>query len=71
MGVADQGDPLALLRQPAGQLHGEEGLAAACAAADLDAIEQPDGVKDDTLMFGERVGGILIGLSADDDVALR
>ena len=69
--VADQGDALASLGEPAGLLHGQEGLAAAGAAADLDAVEQPDGVEDDGLVFGERVGGVLVGQSAGDDVALR
>ena len=71
MGVADQRDALASLGEPAGLLHGEEGLAAARAAADLDAVEQTDGVEDDGLMFGQRVGGVLVGQRTGDDVALR
>ena len=40
VGVADERDALALLRESAGLLHGEEGLAAAGAAADLDAVRR-------------------------------
>ena len=71
MGVADQRDALALRGESAGLLHGEEGLAAAGSAADLDAVEQADGVEDDGLVFGERVGGVLVGQGAGDDAALR
>ena len=57
--------------EPTSLLHGEEGLAAARSPADLDTVEQLDGVEDDGLMFGQRVGGILIGERAGDDAALR
>ena len=59
MGVADQRHPLALRGKPTGLFHGEEGLAAARSPADLDAVQQLDGVEDDGLMFGQRVGGVL------------
>ena len=71
MGVADECDALALGGEPTGLLDGEEGLAAACSPADLDAVEQLDGVEDDGLMFGQRVGGVLVGERAGDDAALR
>ena len=71
MGVADERDALAALGESAGLLHGQEGLAAAGTAADLDAVEQADGVEDDGLMLGERVGGVLVGQGARDDVSLR
>ena len=71
MRVADEGDALALAGEPAGLFHGEEGLAAARAATDLDAVEQADGVEDDGLMFGQRVGGVLVGQRSGDDAALR
>ena len=71
MGVADEGDALAALGESAGLLHGQEGLAAAGAATDLDAMDQTDGIKDDGLMFGKHIGGILVGQGASDDVALR
>ena len=71
MGVADECDALAFLREPAGLLHGQEGLAAARAPADLDAVEQSDGVEDDGLVLGQRVGGVLVGQRAGDDAALR
>ena len=32
---------------------------------------QTDGIEDDGLMFGERVGGILVGQGTGDDIALR
>ena len=70
MGVADQRDALALRGEPTGLLHGEEGLAAARSPADLDAVEQADGVEDDGLVFGERVGGVLVGQRAGDDVCV-
>jgi hypothetical protein len=69
VGVADEGDALALSGESAGLLHGEEGLAAAGPAADLDAVEQADGVEDDCLVFGKGVGGILVGEGSGDDVA--
>ena len=53
MGVADQRDPLPALGEPPGLFHCEERLAAARAAAHLDARQQPDGVEDDRLMFGQ------------------
>ncbi len=71
MRVADECDALPFLRESSGLLHRQEGLAAAGAAADLDAMDQTDGIKDDGLMFGERIGGILVGQGAGDDVALR
>ena len=71
MGVADERDALALRGESAGLLHGQEGLAAARSPADLDAVQQLDGVEDDGLMFGERVGGVLVGQRAGDDAALR
>ena len=71
MGVAHQRHPLALGRKPTGLLHGEEGLAAARSSADLDAVQQLDGVEDDGLMFGQRVGAVLIGQRASHDAALR
>ena len=71
MGVADERDALPLGGEPTGLLHREERLAAARSAADLDAVEQLDGVEDDGLVFGQRVGGVLIGQRASDDAALR
>ncbi len=71
VGVADQRDALALARETAGLFHGEEGLAAAGPAAHLDAVEQTGGIEDDGLVLGESVGGILVGESSGDDVALR
>ena len=71
MGVADERDPLALPRQSARLLHGEKGLAAAGAAADFDAVEEADGVEDDGLMLGERVGGVLVGEGSRHDISLR
>ncbi len=71
VGVADQRHALALARETAGLLHGEEGLAAAGSAAHLDAVEQSGGVEDDGLVLGESVGGVLVGESSGDDVALR
>jgi hypothetical protein len=50
---------------------GHEGLAAARSPADLDAVEQSDGVEDDGLAFGEDVGGVLVLQGAGDDVPLR
>src|SRR6476620_11721496 len=69
--VTDECDPLAFLCQSAGLLHREEGLAAPGATADLDAVDETDGIEDDGLMFGERVGHVLVGQGAGDDVALR
>ena len=71
MGVADERNALALLRESAGLLHGEEGLSAASTTADLDTVDETDGIEDDGLMFGKRVGGILVGLGTGDDIALR
>ena len=71
MGVADECDALTVLGESACLLHREEGLAAAGAAADLDAMNETDGVEDDGLMFGERVGGVVVRQGARDDVALR
>ncbi len=71
MGVADQRDALALRGESTRLLHGQEGLAAARSPADLDAVEQLDGVEDDGLMLGQRVGGVLVGQCAGDDAALR
>jgi hypothetical protein len=70
MGVADERDALAFLRQPPRLLHGEEGLAAASATADFDAMDETGGVKNDGLVLGECIGGIVVGQSAGDDVAL-
>jgi hypothetical protein len=61
--VAGERDPLALAAEPAGLLDREPGLAAAGAAADLDAVEQADGVEYDGLVLGERVGGVIGYLS--------
>jgi hypothetical protein len=69
--VADERDTLALSGEPTGLLDGEESLAAARSPADLDAVEQLDGVEDDGLVFGERVGDVLVGQRAGDDAALR
>ena len=33
-------------------------------------MEQTDGVEDDGLMFGQRIGGILVGQRAGDDVCV-
>ena len=71
MGVADERDALAALGKPTGLLHGEEGLAAARSAAHLDTIEQPDGVKDDRLVFGQSIGGVFVGECAGHNAALR
>ncbi len=71
VGVADECDALAFLRESAGLLHCKEGLAAASATTDLDAMDQTGGVEDDALVLGERVSGILVGKGARDDVALR
>ena len=71
MGVADECDALAFLCETACLLHREKGLAAASTTADLDAMDETDGVEDDGLMFGERVGGIFVGKGTGDDVALR
>lgn len=71
MGVAEQGHALALRGKPTGLFHSEKGLAAASASADLNAVQQSDGVEDDGLMFGQRVGGVLTGQRASDDASLR
>ena len=71
MGVADESDALAVLGKSAGLLHREEGLAAASATADLDAMDQTGGIEYDGLVLGERVSGVLVGQGARDDVALR
>jgi hypothetical protein len=34
-------------------------------------MDQTGGVEDDGLVLGERIGGILVGQGARDDVALR
>ena len=59
------------LGEPAGLFHRKEGLAAAGAAAHLDAWEQSNGVEDDGLMFGQQVGGVVVAKRSGDDVALR
>src|SRR6478752_1394224 len=69
--VTDECDALALPRESPGLLHRQEGLAAAGATADLDAVDETDGIEDDGLMFGERVGCVLVGQGAGDNVALR
>ena len=71
MGVAEQGHALALRGKPTGLFHREKGLAAARSPSDLDAVQQLDGVEDDGLMFGQRVGGVLTGQRASDDASLR
>ena len=71
MRVADQRHPLPPLSESAGLFHREEGLAAARAAAHLDARQQADGVEDDGLVFGQRIGGALVAERPGDDVALR
>jgi hypothetical protein len=62
---------LTALSEATGLLHGQECLAAACAAPDLNSVEQADGIEDHGLMLGERIGRVLIGKSARNDVALR
>jgi hypothetical protein len=71
VGVADERDALTLRGESTGLLHGKEGLAAASSPTNLDTVEQADGVEDDGLVFGERVGGVLVGQRAGDDAALR
>ena len=71
MGVAQQRHALSFFAQSAGLFDGHEGLAAARSPADLDTLEQTDGVEDDGLAFGEDVGGVLVLQGAGDDVALR
>ena len=71
VGVAEQGHPLARRGKPTGLFHREKGLAAARPPADLNAVQQSDGVEDDGLMFGQRVGGVLIGQRASDHASLR
>jgi hypothetical protein len=34
-------------------------------------VDETDRIEDAGLMFGERVGGVLVGQGAGDDVALR
>jgi hypothetical protein len=65
--VTDQSDALALRRYAAGLFHCQEGLAATCSAADLDALQQLDGVEDDSLVFSQRVCGVLVGECASDE----
>ena len=69
--VADERDTLALGGEPTGLFDGEESLAAARSPADLDTVEQLDGVEDDGLVFGQCVGGVLVGQRASDDTTLR
>src|SRR5699024_2217985 len=62
-GVAQQGDPLGLAAVAAGgELtrlgEGEDGLAAAGAAADLEATQQPGDAQDLALLLGEAVGAV-------------
>ncbi len=71
-GVADDGHPLGRpVAAAAGQLLGllqrEDGLAAAGAAADLDAVEQPGHPQQRGLLLGQPVGlgGPLLGLGDD------
>jgi hypothetical protein len=61
----------ASLSKSAGLLHREEGLAAAGATADLYAMDETNGTEDDGLMLGKRVGDILVGEGAGDNIALR
>ena len=70
MGVADERDPLASQREAPGLLHGEERLAAARAATDLDAIKQADGVENDGLMLGERIGRVFVGERPGDNACV-
>ena len=71
MGVAQQCHPLAGVGESTRLLDGHEGLAAAGAAANLDAPKQLDCVEDDGLLVGEDIGGILVVQGAGDDIALR
>ena len=71
MRVADQRDPLTVGGEPSRLLDRKERLAAASAAAHLDAVEQANRVQDHRLVLGEDLGGVLVLLCSCDDVALR
>jgi len=71
VGVTDQGDALSAPGEAAGLFHGQERLTATGAAADLDTVEQPNGVENDGLMLGECVSGVLVGHRPGNDITLR
>lgn len=71
MRVAQEGHALSLRRQSAGLFHRKKCLAAARSPADLDAVGQLDGAEDDGLVFGQRVGRVLICQGAGDNAVLR
>lgn len=71
MQVTHESHPLTLLCEAAGLLDGQEGLASAGAAAYLHPVNEADGVKNDGLVSGEGVGGVLVGQRTGHDVALR